>query len=417
MSKIKVIYHEADLDGLASGAIMHLHHSMMFSDDDEDSMELIPHDYHKDFNIKKTRGNICYMIDVSIKLPLLFDVARGSSYFYLVDHHKSFYDDFLKYCVENSISLSIFNMGPIKMHISKENNLCYYYSDVLSGCEMTARLFHDVGPSYEIVQLLGQYDTWRNTSSKMIGGDQDWNDVVLPFQYGMRLYKTPESISRLLYNADNSGSKYVKEDIIKSGKDILSFLDIKYESDLAQFHFTMEMNGIRFLCMNTNNFSSLSFEKYWNEDLFDAMMAFNFTGTDWKFSLYTTKKDVDILKIASFFNGGGHSAACGFRLPHNQVVFRKGKIELGLLLEIDICNIPETYKGLSLDDIVSELKKSKGNICEIESSVEVKQEQEEIKQEEEAPKEEVKKVVRRGRKPAEKKEEPKKRVTRKKKEE
>ena len=79
MSKIKtkVVYHEADLDGIASAAVMLLEKSKR----DED-IELIPYDYHKDFNQKLTNGHEVYMIDVSIKCQKLFEVAKHSAEFY-----------------------------------------------------------------------------------------------------------------------------------------------------------------------------------------------------------------------------------------------------------------------------------------------------------------------------------------------
>jgi oligoribonuclease NrnB/cAMP/cGMP phosphodiesterase (DHH superfamily) len=344
MVKNKIVYHEADLDGVTSAAIM-----LLESEFKEEELELIPYDYDKEFSKKKTEGHVIYMVDVSLNCPELFEVSKLAAEFYLIDHHVSFHDNFLLYCDENNITYSKDSFGVASRYTIKDFNFTYFYSSSYSACELMMKLFgHNLkDESKKLISLLGQYDTWRNTNDKKFTTDQDWDKVVLPVQYALKAYMNPESMCKVLYNLDNGGSKYGLDKLISEGNSILNFLKSENLNNLKN-SFNFDLQGLRILALNTNRFTSFTFDAYWNPDLFDAMLAFSFTGKDWKLSLYTTKTDVDILKIATFFGGGGHRGACGFRLPHNQISFRKGKIELGLLLTLDLDVIPQSFKGMHI---------------------------------------------------------------------
>ena len=358
MGKIrtKVVYHEADLDGVTSGALMLLHKNLQ-----EEDVELIPYDYHKDFNQKLTNGHEVYMIDVSLKVPKMFEVSKAAAEFYLVDHHISFYEDLNNYCTENNIEIRESQFGIAKKIEVPEYNFVYFYATHISGCELTMNLYctSSIGESAkELVQILGQYDTWRKKDNgKFLPYDHDWDEVVLPIQYSLRAYMDPDKISRILYNLDNGGSKYNKSKLIEQGTAILNYLKVYNKKCLEDYSFSFEHDNVRILAMNTTNFNSFTFDHFWDENLYDAMMSFCFTGNDWKVSMYTTKTEtVDILKIAKFFGGGGHKGACGFRIPHNQMLFRKNKLDFGLLTLLDINMLPEKWKGVDVNDILKQLK-------------------------------------------------------------
>lgn len=352
--KTKIIYHEADLDGNTSAAIFLLQMSTF-----DEEPDLVPYDYHKDFNQRIVNGNVVYMVDVSLKPAKLLEVSKLSAEFYLLDHHVSFYNDLLAYCESEGIDYVRSPFGVAERIEIKSCNFTFYYTEKLSGCELTAKLFGNGlnEKSKELVQILGQYDTWRQNSDKKFIDDKDWDNVVLPIQYALRSYMDPVKLARILYSLDNKGDKYNLDVLIRDGKAILNYLKVTNKRLLETYSFTFEMNGLRLLAMNTHNFTSFTFEDFWNEDLFDAMLAFCFTGKQWKLSLYTTKTDsVDILKIAKFFGGGGHKGACGFQIPHNQLVFRSGKLEMGVMTVVDMAMLPATYKGTDIKEIIKYLK-------------------------------------------------------------
>ena len=358
MSKIKtkVIYHEADLDGVTSGALM-----LLEKNNQDEEIELIPYDYHKDFNQKLTNGHEVYMIDVSLKVPKMFEVSKSAAEFYLIDHHISFYEDLFKYCEENMIHIEESPFGIAKKIEVPSMNFVYFYASHISGCELTMNLYcgKSVGEAgRELVQILGQYDTWRQKDNgKFLPYDQNWDEIVLPIQYSLRAYMDPDKISRIIYNLDNGGSKYNKSRLIEQGNAILNYLKVYNKKCLEDYSFSFEYDNVRILVMNTTNFNSFTFDHFWDENLYDAMMSFCFTGKDWKISMFTTKTDsVDILRIAKFFGGGGHKGACGFRIPHNQLLFRKNKLEFGLLTLMDINMLPQNWKGVDINDIMKQFK-------------------------------------------------------------
>ena len=53
---------------------------------------------------------------------------------------------------------------------------------------------------------------------------------------------------------------------------------------------------------------------------FDIMMPFYFNGTDWTFSLYTLRDDIDCSAIAKRYQGGGHVRASGFKCDHETMI-------------------------------------------------------------------------------------------------
>lgn len=363
--KTKIIFHDADLDGHTSAAILLLQHSTH-----NEEVDLVPYDYDRDLNSRLITGNVIYMVDVSVKANKILELAKDSAEFYLIDHHVSFYDDLIKYCVENAIHMHIEQMGLSVRITIKEFNFTYYYTSKISACELTARLFgSNIGAqSKRLIQILGQYDTWRDTSDKKFIDDEDWQSIVLPVQYSLRAYMNPEKLAKILYSLDNKGERYSISKLVTQGEVIINYLKSKNQDDLERYSFSFDMHGMKFLAMNTNNFNSFAFDHFYNPDFHDAMMAFNFTGKEWRISLYTTKDSVDILKIAKFFGGGGHSKACGFKIPHNQMVFRSGKLELGILTIMDLALLPETYKGIDVKVILEQLKSAGHNLVVSEES-------------------------------------------------
>lgn len=68
--------------------------------------------------------------------------------------------------------------------------------------------------------------------------------------------------------------------------------------------------------LNSNQFNSLAFDTIYDEKLHDLMMMFQYEGARslWKFSIYTTKPEIDCSLIAKSLGGGGHRSASGFQL-------------------------------------------------------------------------------------------------------
>ena len=324
-----IVYHSADLDGKTSGVVL----QNFFP-----NAELVPFNYNQEFLPKeKTLLKDMVMADVTLSTNLLFELANNLNSLILIDHHVSAFESILEYAEKNNIECdkSVFN-GLIAEYYFPQFNFRFYYSSVLSACEICYTLYpFGTSVTKEKIRLLGQYDTWRNNGRELVS-DYKWIEQVLPFQMGARINSKINDVINFMYE-DN-----INETIL-SGKGILAYQKNLNNSNMKNNSFTMEMNGIRFLVCNGIIPSSISFEDFYLEEIHDAMMAFQYSGItkQWNFSLYTTKEDVDILSICKNFGGGGHQKACGFSLDEHEFAMRDNIMYLGSRIIIDVAQIPE----------------------------------------------------------------------------
>lgn len=277
-----IVYHKADLDGVASAAIA----SRALRDGD--NIEYFPYNYGMDTPDVRDCDDI-YVLDVSFgdKTDEVFDRwTRMGKKVIWIDHHKS------------AIEVSR-NDYPGIREIGK------------AACQLTWRYFHD-SPEWTPILYLGVYDVWDHEAL-------DWDDVIA-FQYGMRARVGLCVGAMLVFMEDNmgrdaNGTADLIREIISNGEAILAYISEKNGGELDNFHFEATIDNYRALCMNTTEFNSTTFESMWDENEFDVMMPFCYVGPTDKvrFSLYTTK-DIDCSEMARALGGGGHAKAAGFHL-------------------------------------------------------------------------------------------------------
>lgn len=340
-----IVYHSRDLDGLASGAL-----GKMFLEQEEKEIELIGYDYGEKFDIRKFNQKDVLIVDVAITdksgIERMFAIAKGAKSLTWVDHHVSQMEAFAKFVSENKLSV---NERDINGHIKKltvktdEYNFDYFYSERLSGCEMMFQLFRD-SHGYEQVKsavlLLGQYDTWRNTSDKMFVSDSDWEKTVLPFQWGMRQYGTVLQVYQQLKDLNDWRAGVNINSIIEVGKSIVRYQATIDASNIQRNAFEFDFMGphgktYKVVALNGGPFNSNTFKTVYDPMVHDIMMPFVYNGKSemFTFSMYTTKEDVDILTIAKIMGGGGHKQACGFQVKPEDVEFYQNTIKLVLNYE------------------------------------------------------------------------------------
>ena len=163
------------------------------------------------------------------------------------------------------------------------------------------------------VRLAGEYDIWDK---------RDPNADV--FQYGLRSKElTDEDWKWLLTVHDNM--KQGEYELAKTGLAVNMLLQDgrllqrysqKIDADLVNSRsFMLEWEGLKFLCLNTGRFNSLTFAaKDAPETGHDALLGWCFDGKNNTVSLYHAKHrtDLDLSLIAVKYGGGGHRGACGF---------------------------------------------------------------------------------------------------------
>ena len=330
-----IIYHSRDLDGLASGAVL------IDSLDKEKTAKAIGYHYGEPFDSRKCKSKRVVMADVSMEMKKMLSIAKMSKEFIWMDHHKSAHEEFLNFCEEEKLQVLNFQFnGWIDLYaVKKDGKLLmeYYYSSKLAACEIALAVMGEehsflIGDrdGSEAIHLLGQYDTWRNTEGKQLMLDKDWDRVVLPFQYGMRLHKDVWDVLEALREIGSYSTGNVISRKITEGKAIIEFQKVINAKNMAfvfPVAFRLEDKVINGIALNGGPFNSQTFESIWDPEKYDFMMPFAFQGIMWNFSLYTTKEDVDILAVAKIYGGGGHKQACGFQVLADKVsIDRKGNI-------------------------------------------------------------------------------------------
>lgn len=345
------IYHNRDLDGLCSGALILKKWP---------EAALLGFDYGNDLRLINFENKDVIMADVTMNPKQMLELIELSKSFILVDHHVSFRDDFLEQCAVNGKKTEERRINGLitEYSIKGIDKFQFYYSQVLSAAEIMFSIYHNDGNEdlKSKVQLLGQYDTWRNNQEKMIlNDDLDWDNYVLAFQYGLRIIDSP---ANLLYELQTSSNI----SIVERGRALLNYQDKQNESLTKNFSFPTEiiyasedeLKTYRVLALNSGPFNSNTFKSLWNPELYDIMMPFMYKGSigKWTVSLYTDKADIDVSKIAKQYGGGGHKQAAGFQI--DEIHFKDGKLILGPeFLMLDVAMLP---KDIDLEELANAIK-------------------------------------------------------------
>lgn len=272
-----ICIHHDDLDGRMSAAIIVSEHP------DCKCIEMSYKDV-KDFDIENLKDEVVYMVDFSFPMEEMMEINNIAKFIW-IDHHKTAIEDY-----DSCIKVGLRGIREIGS----------------AACELTWNyLYENLVPSI-IVKLAADYDVWRDHLDY-------WETEIMPFQMFAR-NKTVEELVVILNSNAEVGA-------INKGKAILDYDDDINAQD-AKNCFELEWEGIKFICLNTQKRGSRIFKSVWDNNKYHAMLVYCYTGSDYRYSLYTDK-DVDLSLIAKQFGGGGHAKACGFisdKLPWELLV-------------------------------------------------------------------------------------------------
>lgn len=274
---IAILYHSSDLDGKSSCAIV----------------------------LKKHPNATIFPVDYGIPLP---DLSYFSKVI-IVDFCIKPFTEMLKLAKTKDL-IWIDHHADVVKEAEKLNFKCKGLRRIgQAGCELTWQYFFQESIP-EAITLLGRYDVW----------DLEYNEKVVPFQYGMRARNndpTDPIWSTLFANFYKVNE--VISDICRVGERVK-----QYDQELCKFRtratFDIEIGNLRAICMNTIDKGSSLFEFCYDPKKHDLMIRFCRMKEQWDFSFYTTKKEVDCIKIAKELLGqkaGGHKEASGGGLALN----------------------------------------------------------------------------------------------------
>ncbi len=288
--KTVCFYHNADLDGICSGAIVNLKF---------DAVELIGVDYGDPVpweRLKEMEKNLkpvsdedyerlrVVIVDFSFDME---DMARLEREYHLIwiDHHKT--------AIAAAKDAGLEDVGGLRV-VGK------------AGCELTWWYFYAGEMMPKAVHLLGRYDVWDKT-------DPD----VDAFQYGMRLVQIPvddKEAWQMLFNfyPNRHGHETLVDQWIVRGRTVLAFEQQQARRYAQSYGMVVELDGHIYAALNRGNASSMALDGFYDPMKHDAMMLFCRGPKGWKVSLYSDKKFVDVSETAVKFGGGGHAGAAGF---------------------------------------------------------------------------------------------------------
>lgn len=311
MSKITVIHHSADFDGLFCRAIAH-----KFLPE----AELIGWDF-KDEPVRVPTEGMIYVMDLPV------DKVFGIEF--PVKQSNTDYGNQLFSAVKDRLIWIDHHKSSIETHPS---DIMGYRIDGVAACRLAWQWFTmvdgntsfgDVGNSIRSAGVLPMIQDFkhRNVNEPLavrLAGEYDVWDKRDPraelFQHGLRSREL-DSVTWAYLFGGSTFAEQVVSDLLESGKVVQFVRDNEYREVITQQGFTVQWEGLTFLACNSHELDIRS-------HLFtagikpehDALLGFTFNGKDWRVSLYGVpgKPDIDLSVIAKRHGGGGHKQACGF---------------------------------------------------------------------------------------------------------
>ncbi|MCK9521221.1 MAG: hypothetical protein M0R74_19685 [Dehalococcoidia bacterium] len=277
---MKCFYHNADLDGHCSAAIVKRREPRAY---------LIGINYGQPFPWERLElGEVVYMVDFSLQpFDEMVRLARSCRLVW-IDHHKSAIEEEERHAPDLP---------------SRIDGL---RRDGMAGCELAWEYFYPGQEAPRAVRLLGRYDVWDLA-------DPD----VLRFQYGMRLLNTwPDQAPTLWDNllaTDTLRERSLVRGLIRDGAVILDYAAEENRKYCQAAAFETELAGLKCIAVNKMLTNSLLFNPVWDPERYHAMLAFGWRDGRWVVSLYSTREDVDRGAICKARGGGGHKGAAGFQ--------------------------------------------------------------------------------------------------------
>lgn len=284
--KLLGIYHNADLDGKCSGAIIKKFYE---ENDNFDKLTLHGMNYGDEAPRELIEeADWIVMSDFSLKKgDMIWVNALPDKRFLWFDHHISAIDEMM-------------DVGILGQRDTG-----------LAGCELTwFGLFYDK-PMPPVVELLGCYDCWRWTKEL-----EPKQERVLNLQYGMRVDALWPEDDKWRHLLMGSGDLEVEMLYIEGGKAIRKY-QAQHMARINSSGMVVTWEGYSWFAVNTHNSSSVDYEVKMaelNETVrIQGVIAYrrNKDGS-WNHSLRSFSDDLDVSVVAKKHGGGGHKGAAGF---------------------------------------------------------------------------------------------------------
>jgi len=159
------------------------------------------------------------------------------------------------------------------------------------------------------IKLINDHDLWIH----------NYTDTE-SFIYGLSINEDIKNPLSALWRSIINDPDIYTERCIEAGKYIKKYINSENKKLRDNLLFRGEMKiydmgkdsttTLTYAAMNTLNNSSV-FGDVYNE--VDVVIPFTYCNGEYKYSLFSHRKDLQLHKIAEAYGGGGHPSACGFR--------------------------------------------------------------------------------------------------------
>ena len=306
-----VVFYHSDMDGVCSRNLIV---ETIKAYNKNLKIITVPYNYDKTFSFKEYLEDIDFTdviaVDLSLKPEDIHTISYLSGAFILIDHHISTLRSY------TNTGRSIYQDDEDEdTYIYVDDTRCatrIIYETLYSNSNIN-QFARNVNP--EVIKNVDMYDRWTHVgvskvplylneyffnSGRMIFDSKFVNDVLLANdiefsyirEYGYNLYETRIANIREKVKA-----------FVKFGK--VKYLDKEYD-----------------VCTFVTDVGAGSTGLERELEIYDMvrLVRYNLKTDTFIVSLYTSKYNIDVSKIAESFGGGGHKKAAGYRIKRSELI-------------------------------------------------------------------------------------------------
>ncbi len=266
------IYHIADHDGKGSGAIV----KRVFP---EAELLGLNHDMEIPYDVIAQHDKIV-VCDFALPVDFMFELSEKIDFTW-IDHHASVIDQYNAEILKGKKEIKgVRRVGQAAIE------LCWQY-------------FYPDNPVPLGVELLAKNDLFDLRDPR-----------VRPFEFAMQSFGVNSPDDKIW--TDLFENRLNIEAMIEEGERILSWINVRNYRLVRSMAFEAEIDGLKCICANMPQGYSSFYDSLENREYYDVMINFYMNRKrKWNLSFYSSKKEVDVSRLAAKFGGGGHRGAAG----------------------------------------------------------------------------------------------------------